>query len=88
VDSEFSLTERVELANRVLPSTINSKDDALLALMGTEDPWLKSCAAHLIGILGLKEFQSTVDRWAIDHDPILREKAQRAQERLAAATSQ
>jgi len=88
VDSEFSLTERVELANRVLPSTINSKDDALLALMGTEDPWLKSCAAHLIGILGLKEFQSTVDQWASDHDPILREKAQRAQQRLAAAASQ
>jgi AAA family ATP:ADP antiporter len=86
VDSEISLTERVRLANRVLPSTIDSKDDALLALMDTEDPWLKSCAAHLIGILGLKQFQATVDRWASDHDPVLREKAQRAQQRLAAAT--
>ena len=36
----------------------------------------------------LLEFQSTVDRWASDHDPILREKAQRAQQRLAAAASQ
>ncbi len=88
MDSEFSLTEKVDLANRVLPSTINSKDDALLALMDTEDPWLRSCAAHLIGILGLKQFQATVDRWASDHDPVLREKAQRAQQRLAAATSQ
>ena len=86
VDSEISLTERVQLANRVLLSTIDSKDDALLALMDTEDPWLKSCAAHLIGILGLKQFQATVDRWASDHDPVLREKAQRAQQRLAAAT--
>jgi AAA family ATP:ADP antiporter len=87
LDSEISLTERVELANRLLPSTIDSRDDAVLALMDTEDPWLKSCAAHLIGILGLKQFQETVDRWASDQDPILREKAQRAQQRLAEATS-
>ena len=86
VDSEVSLAERVGLANRVLSSTIDSKDDALLALMDTEDPWLKSCAAHLIGILGLKQYQETVDRWAGDHDPVLREKALRAQQRLAAAT--
>jgi AAA family ATP:ADP antiporter len=87
LDSEISLTERVELANRLLPSTIDSRDDAVLALMDTEDPWLKSCAAHLIGMLGLKQFQETVDRWASDHDPVLREKAQRAQQRLAEATS-
>ena len=86
VDSEISLAEKVQLANRVLPSTIDSKDDALLALMDTEDPWLKSCAAHLIGILGLQEFKATVDQWASDRDPVLREKAQRAQQRLAAAT--
>ena len=86
LDREISLTERVQLANRVLPSTIDSKDDALLALMNTEDPWLKSCAAHLIGILELKQFQATVDRWAADHDPLLREKAQKAQQRLAGAT--
>jgi len=67
-----------------LRSTIDSEDDALLALMNTQDPWLKSCAAHLIGILGLKQFQADVDQWSSDPDPILREKAQRAQQRLAA----
>jgi AAA family ATP:ADP antiporter len=87
VDAEISLVEKVELANRVLPSTIDSKDDALLALMGAEDPWLKSCAAHLIGILGLKQFQAEVDRWAIDRDPGLREKAQKARQRLAEQAS-
>ena len=86
VDGEISLVEKVGLANRLLASTIDSKDDALLALMDTEDPWLRSCAAHLIGVLGLKQFQGTVDQWASDHDPVLREKAQRAQQRLAAAT--
>jgi hypothetical protein len=55
--------------------------------MYTEDPWMKSCAAHLIGILGLKHFQKEVDEWANDNEPVLREKAQRAQQRLAAVTS-
>jgi hypothetical protein len=87
VDAEISLRERVALANRVLASAIDSRDDALLALMNTEDPWLKSCAAHLIGILGLKQFQAEVDQWAGDHDPVLRETAQRAQQRLAAYAS-
>jgi AAA family ATP:ADP antiporter len=84
VDSEISLREKVEFANRVLHSTIDSKDDALLALIRTEDPWLKSCAAHLIGVLGMKQYQTEIDRWASDPDPLLREKAQRAQQRLAA----
>jgi hypothetical protein len=45
---------------------------------------LKSCAAHLIGILGLKQYQKELDLWVKDPDPLLREKAQRAQQRLAA----
>jgi hypothetical protein len=84
VDSEISLREKVEFVNRILHSTIDSKDDALLALMATADPWLKSCAAHLIGILGMKQYKTEIDRWANDPDPVLREKAQRAQQRLAA----
>jgi hypothetical protein len=39
----------------------------------------------LIGVLELKQFKDTVDEWASDRDPVLREKAQTAQQRLAAA---
>jgi ATP:ADP antiporter, AAA family len=84
VDAEIGLPERVELANRILHSKIESKDDALQVLVETSDPWLKSCAAHVIGIRGLKQFQKEVDEWATDPDPLLREKAQKAQQRLAA----
>jgi hypothetical protein len=55
--------------------------------MQTQDPWLNSCAAHLIGILGLKHYQKEIDQWASDPDPLLREKAQRAQQRLATCVS-
>ena len=84
LDAEVGLPEKVAFTNRILRSKLDSKDDALLLLMQSQDPWLKSCAAHLIGILGLKQFQGDVDEWASDPDPLLREKAQRAQQRLAA----
>ena len=87
VDTDVSLDNKVELANNLLGTTVESKDDALRVLIYTQDPWMKSCAAHLIGILGLKDFQKEVEEWADDQDPLLREKAQRACERLAAFAS-
>jgi AAA family ATP:ADP antiporter len=83
VDADMVLTEKVELANRILGSKVESKDDALRVLMNTHDPWMKSCAAHLIGILGLKHFQEQLDEWASDPDPRLRETVRSAQHRLA-----
>jgi hypothetical protein len=85
LDGEIGLQEKVAFANSVLGATIDSTDDALLALVRAEDPWMKSCAAHLIGVLGLTQFEPEVDRWASDPDPLLSEKAQRARQRLAAA---
>jgi AAA family ATP:ADP antiporter len=85
LDGEIGLAEKVTFANSVLGATIDSTGDALQALMKAEDPWLKSCAAHLIGVLGLKQFETEVNRWASDPDPLLSEKAQRARKRLTAA---
>ncbi len=47
IDGDVLLTEKVELADRILGSRVESKDDALRVLMYTEDPWMKSCAAHI-----------------------------------------
>jgi HEAT repeat protein len=84
LDGEIGLEEKVTFANSVVGVTIDSTDDALQALMKAEDPWLKSCAAHLIGVLGLRQFKPEVERWAGDPDPLLSEKAQRARQRLTA----
>jgi AAA family ATP:ADP antiporter len=83
IDGEVALEEKVELANRILGSSVESENDALRVLISTQDPWMKSCAAHLIGVLGLKYFQKELAEWASDADPLLRNKAKRAQDRLA-----
>jgi hypothetical protein len=87
VDGDVPLTEKVELANRILGSKVESEDDALRVLMHTDDLWMKSCAAYLIGFLGLKHFHGELEEWANDPDALLREKAQRAQHRLAMLAS-
>jgi ATP:ADP antiporter, AAA family len=83
VDAEIALAEKVELANRILGSRVESKDDALRVLIYTQDSWMKSCAAHLIGVLGLVDYQKELEEWASDPDPLLQDKARRAQQRLA-----
>src|SRR5947207_13132929 len=70
VDGDVVLSEKVELANRILGARVESKDDALRVSMYTQDAWLKSCAAHLIGILGLRHFQKDLDEWMSDSDPL------------------
>ena len=56
---------------------------AVAALVGTGDPWLRSCAAYAIGALGLRSLAPQLDAWADDPDPLLRETVRQARARLA-----
>jgi hypothetical protein len=84
LDSEVSAAERVRLANRLVGVVVGSRDEAVAALAGSGDPWLKSCAAYAIGALGLKGLESELDAWRDDPDPLLRETVRQAKLRLTA----
>jgi AAA family ATP:ADP antiporter len=84
LDSEVSHGERVRLANRLVGVTVASRDEAVSALAGSGDPWLRSCAAYAIGALGLKTLEAELDSWSDDPDPLLRETVRQAKLRLAA----
>jgi len=84
IDSEVSLGERVQLANRLVGAKVESREEAVAVLLGSTDPWLKSCGAYAVGTLGLKSFERELDT-CLDHpDPLLRETARQAKLRLAA----
>ena len=51
------------------------------------DPWLRSCAAYLIGELQLLRFTDTLEKWATDQDPLLRAAAVDARAKLKEAAS-
>jgi len=87
LDSEVSNAERVRLANRLVGVTVGSRDEAVSALAGSGDPWLRSCAAYAIGALGLKTLEAELDAWAEDPDPLLRETVRQAKLRLASRGS-
>jgi hypothetical protein len=62
---------------------VETPEQAIAALAGTGDPWLRSCAAYAIGALELRSLQTRLEEWRDDPDPLLREAARQARERLA-----
>jgi hypothetical protein len=83
VDPDVAPRERARLAERVLGSAIGGPEEAVAALAGSRDPWLQSCAAYAIGELGLRHMETSLDVWAEDPDPLLRQTARQAKQRLS-----
>src|SRR5262249_29523986 len=83
IDSDVSVPERVSIANRMTGTKIESREEAITALMGSDDPWLKSCAAYAIGLLKMQGLKPTLEDCLQHPDPLLRETARQAKRRLA-----
>jgi HEAT repeat protein len=83
LDRAISADARVAIADRLLGKRIESREEAVSALMVSEDPWLQSCAAYAIGALELKSLEPSLDRWLGHGDPLLRETARVAKQLLA-----
>ncbi len=56
----------------------------MVALVKSDDPWLRSCGAYAIGIFGLKSLEGELNRCLNDADPLLQETARAAKLRLEA----
>jgi HEAT repeat protein len=83
VDPEVKEEQRVRLAHRLVGAPVETPEQAIEALAGTGDPWLRSCAAYAIGALGLRSLKEHLEAWRDDPDPLLREAARQARERLS-----
>jgi HEAT repeat protein len=49
---------------------------------GSDDPWLRSCAAYTIGELHLRRFAPLLEQWTRHPDPLLRAAADEALQKL------
>ena len=85
IDSQVPVRQRVALANRTLGTVALTPADAVRSLLSSEDPWLRACAAYVIGELRLHEFKKDLERLAEDPDPLLRETARQALKKLRGA---
>src|SRR5438309_656911 len=84
LDGKITVGERARMANRLVRATIENREDAVAALVSSDDPWLKSCGAYAIGTFGLKSLEGELDRCLNESDPLLRETARAAKLRLEA----
>jgi hypothetical protein len=53
----------------------------------SQDPWLRSCAAYLIGEQRLMRFADVLEKWSADPDALLRAAAVDAQIKLKEAAA-
>jgi ATP:ADP antiporter, AAA family len=82
LDGRVSVSERVGMANRMVRAKIESQEEAVAALVCSEDAWLRACGAYAIGALGIKSLEPELNRCLTDADPLLRETARAAKQRL------
>ncbi len=83
LDSDVSVAQRVSLADRFIGAQVQTQEEAVAALVQSDDPWLKSCGAYAIGSLGLRNLAHELESCLTHPDPLLRETARQAKVRLA-----
>jgi AAA family ATP:ADP antiporter len=82
LDSKVTVGERAQIAERLVHTKIENEEQAVAALVESDDPWLRSCGAYAIGILGIRSLEGELNRCLNDSDPLLRETARAAMSRL------
>jgi hypothetical protein len=82
LDSQVSVRERVALANNLLGMAVETPEQAVSALVASDDPWMRASGAYAIGMLRLTSLAPELDRLATSDDPLLRETVRAAREKL------
>lgn len=82
LDSAVRTPDRVMLAHSLLSTRPPSPAEAVRLLLLSDDPWLKACGAYAVGALGLVAFLPELDALLTSADPLLREAARQAREKV------
>jgi len=85
LDPDVSLKEKIQFAERLCYTTVESKAEALRILLNSEDRWLRICALHAVGRFCLKELGEEVRRLKGASDPLVEETWNWVVARLQAA---
>jgi hypothetical protein len=71
------------MGERILKAKLESDEEAVAALLRTNDNWLRTCGAYAAGKLGLKSLEADLDSCLSAADTLLRETARQAKARIA-----
>jgi hypothetical protein len=84
LDGRVTPKERARLANQLVRTKLEIREQAVNDLVSSEDPWLKSCGAYAIGSFRMRSMARELECCLSHADPILRETARVARLRLEA----
>ena len=84
LDGKVTPKERARLADQLVRSKLESREQAVNELVSNDDPWLKSCGAFAIGSFRMKSLAKQLEHCLEHADPLLRETARAAKLRLEA----
>jgi ATP:ADP antiporter, AAA family len=82
LDGRVTPKERARLADKLVRSKLESREQAVNELVSNDDPWLKTCGAYAIGSFRMKSMAGELERCLSHVDPLLRETARAAKVRL------
>ena len=82
LDGKVSPKERAAIGERLVRTRVENREQAVAELIGSSDPWLKSCGAYAIGTFVMKSLEGELGRCMEHPDPLLRETARQAKLRL------
>jgi AAA family ATP:ADP antiporter len=83
LDVQVPIEERVRLADQVLGTTVDTHEQAVAALLASDDSWLRTCGVYAVGLLRIESLAPELDRLTESGDPLLAETARAAKARLA-----
>lgn len=83
LDSQVTVDERLDLANRVVGAPLETAEGAVATLLASGDPWLRSSAVYAVGALQLRGLTDQLQQFENADDPVLRESVATARRRLA-----
>ena len=83
IDSQVTVAEKIVLADRLVGAPLATPEQSIETLLGSEDPWLRSCAVYAIGAMQLETLEPELDRFEHAEDPAMRQTVQNARRRLA-----
>ena len=85
LDGKVTVGERARIANRLVRAQIKNREHAVVALVTSDDPWLRSCGAYAIGNFGLKSLEGELNRCLNDTVPAAARNRQNSQTALGGA---
>lgn len=85
-DRQLSVQERKSATHLRGASSVN-RMEILRTMMLSDNTWLQSCAAYVIGELALVQFAASLDTWASATDVLLQTTALDAREKLRRAVT-